>query len=80
MIKEPYVLPVTSRPNQTFKTKVIIDEQNVELTVQLNFREVCGYWTISITDKDGRMLLANVPLLKGEGESANILHQFITLA
>lgn len=76
MIKDPYLLPVTSRPNQTFKTKVIIDEQNVELTVQLNFREVCGYWTMSITDKDDVMLLANVPLLKGEGETANILYQF----
>ena len=76
MIREPYLLPVTSRPNQTFKVKVVIDEQNVELTVQLNFREVCGYWTMSITDKDGVMLLANVPLLKGEGETANILYQF----
>ena len=76
MIRDPYLLPVTSRPNQTFKTKVIVNEENIELTVQLNFREVCGYWTMSITDKDDVMLLANVPLLKGEGETANILYQF----
>ena len=76
MIVDPYLLPVTSRPNQTFKAKVVIDKQNVELTIQLNYREVCGYWTMSITDKDGRMLLANVPLIKGEGETANILYQF----
>lgn len=76
MIREPYLLPVTSRPNQTFKTKIIVNEENIELTVQLNFREVCGYWTMSITDKDGKMLLANVPLLKGQGETANILYQF----
>lgn len=76
MIVDPYLLPVTSRPNQTFKAKIIIDKQNVELTIQLNYREVCGYWTMSITDKDGQMLLANVPLLKGEGETANILYQF----
>ena len=36
MIKDPYVLPVTGRPNQTFKTKIIVDDQNIELTINLN--------------------------------------------
>lgn len=76
MIKDPYILPVTSQPNQTFKAKVIIDSENIELTIHLNYREICGYWTMDIIDKNDVMLLSNMPLLKGQGDASNILHQF----
>lgn len=44
----------------------------MELTIQLSFKEVPGYWLISITNKAGNMLLCNVPLLKG----GNLLAQY----
>ncbi len=72
MLQNPYVLPVTSQPNQTFKTVLPLGERNVELTIGLSFREVPGYWTMDITGKDGVMLLSNLPLLKG----GNLLAQY----
>lgn len=44
----------------------------MELTIGLSFREVAGYWTMSITNKDGKMLLSDIPLLKG----GNLLAQY----
>lgn len=75
MLKNPYILPVTSQPNQTFKTVLPLGKRNVELTIQLSFREVAGYWTMNITDKDGKMLLSGIPLLKG----GNLLAQYAYL-
>lgn len=72
MLQNPYRLPVTSQPNQTFKTALPLGERNVELTIKLSFREVPGYWTMDITDKDGLMILSNLPLLKG----GNLLAQY----
>lgn len=68
----PYVLPVTSQPNQTFKSVIPIGDRNVQLTFKLSFREVLGYWTMDITDKDGVMLLSNIPLVR----CGNILAQY----
>lgn len=76
MIKEPYILPVTCRPNQTFKTKIVVDKENIELTIHLNFREVCGYWTMDLLDKEGKMLLSNAPLIKADDPADNLLYQF----
>ena len=72
MLKNPYILPVTSQPNQTFKTVLPLGERNVELTIRLSFREVPGYWTMDLTAQDGRMVLSNIPLLKG----GNLLAQY----
>ena len=72
MLKNPYVLPVTSQPNQTFKTVIPLGARNVELTIQLSFREVAGYWTMNLIDKSGHMLFANLPLFKG----GNLLYQY----
>lgn len=48
MLQNPYVLPVTSQPNQTFKTVLPLGERNVELTIGLSFREVPGYRAVSV--------------------------------
>lgn len=76
MIKEPYILPVTCRPNQTFKARIVVDQENIELTIHLNFREVCGYWTMDLLDKEGQMLLSNAPLIKADDPADNMLYQF----
>lgn len=64
-MKNPYILPVTSQPNQTFKTVIPLGKRNVELTIGLSFLEVAGFWTMDITNQYGVMLLSNLPLLTG---------------
>lgn len=65
-MKNPYILPVTSQPNQTFKTVVPLGKRNVEVTIGLSFREIAGYWTMNITNREGTMVLSNLPLLRGD--------------
>lgn len=75
MVRDMYTLPVSSNPNQEFRAKIIIDDNVLELTIHLNFREVCRYWTIDLLDINEQYLLSNVPLIKN-GTVGNILHQF----
>lgn len=65
------IIPITNRPNNTFSCKIPIDSKNITLTFTTHFNEVAGYWSVSITNSDGRELIHNLPILP----SQNILSQ-----
>ena len=74
-----YVIDLNNLPNQrTLLTMDLFDEKRT-FRVEFNYREICGYWTMTITDWDTReVLLYNAPLITGESLDGvgNILKQF----
>ena len=70
-VKDLYQLPVTNKPNSTFRAQVVVNGENREYRLTLRYREVCGYWTMDVADLTGKEILVNVPLVTG----INILHQ-----
>lgn len=66
------LIPITSQPNNTFSCKVPVDNLNITLTFTVSFNEVAGYWSISVSDSNGRKYIHNLPLVPGQ----NILEQY----
>lgn len=58
------LLPLKSKPNQTFVTTVEVDNKNVSYLINLVYRDKIGYWTMDITDYATNVpVLTNIPLL-----------------
>lgn len=73
------LVPVTSDPNQAFSVTLSIDDAPVTLQLRIRFSEMAGYWTLTIKDASGVLLLDSVPMLAGAYPAANILGQFAYL-
>jgi len=75
------IIPVTSDPNQTLQSTLNIDSGNiVNLTLNISFNLMAGYWVMQIVDISGNILLDSLPFLCGEYPAGNILGQFSYLA
>lgn len=70
------VIPLSSAPNQTFTTQLIVDGSPLTLGIELDFNEMAGYWEMAISDSAGNLLIDNVPLITGWYPAANLLGQY----
>lgn len=69
-------IPLDNSPNQTFSITLNVDGNNLTLQLAIKFLAMAGYWVMSISDANGNLLLACVPLLTGVWPAANLLSQF----
>lgn len=73
------IIPLDSAPNQSFKVTVNVDGKLISLGVTLRYNEAADYWTMTLTDGSGNLLLDSIPLLTGGFPAANILGQYAHL-
>ncbi len=71
-------IPLNPLPNQTFRVELTIDDRKQTFYVFLGYREICGYWVMTLMDTYQNRLLSNIPLVTGGGlnEAGNLLKQF----
>lgn len=69
-------IPLDNSPNQTFSITLNVDGNNLTLQLAIKFLAMTGYWVMAISDAQGNLLLACVPLLTGVWPAANLLSQF----
>ena len=69
-------IPLDNSPNQTFSIALNVDGNNLTLQLAIRFNTMAGYWVMSVSDANGNLLLACIPLLTGVWPAANLLSQF----
>ena len=70
------IIPLTSAPNQRFAVQLTVNSQPLTLNLVLSYSNMAGYWQLAISDVNGNLLLASVPLVTGWYPSANLLAQY----
>lgn len=73
------VVPLDNSPNQTFAISLSVDGSILQLNLAISFAEMAGYWLMDISDVNGNLLLASIPLITGEWPAANLLAQYAYL-
>lgn len=62
-----YELKLNNSPNQSSIVQIPIDGATRVFKIDLSYREICGYWTLSIMDWKAREeILTNIPLVTGK--------------
>lgn len=74
------IIVLTQAPNQTFTVQLSVDGNPLTLNLQLSYSTMSGWWQLQISDVQGNVLIASVPLITGQYPSANILAQYGYLA
>lgn len=73
----PYkIIPLTTDPNQNFKSTIPVDGKNLTLFFYLRYNQIAGYWWLSIGDSKNKILIDSLPLVTGDYPAANILGQY----
>lgn len=57
--------PLDNAPNQTWSASVNINGGISTFFLELNYNEIAGYWSMTISDGNQNLLLSAVPLLCG---------------
>lgn len=70
------LIPLVPSQNQSVTCTLPIDNKNVTLSFQFTYNAEGEYWFMSISDKDGNLLLSGVPLVTGDYPAANVLEQY----
>jgi hypothetical protein len=70
------IVVLTNANNQSFAVQLTVNGQALTLNLTLAWSAMAGYWQMSITDINGNLLLASVPLITGEYPAANLLAQY----
>ena len=74
-----YIINLNNLPNQKTLLNLDLFGEKRTLRIDLGYKEICGYWTMTVTDWDTKeVLLSNAPLLTGGSldGTGNILKQF----
>ena len=71
-----YEIPLDTTPDQEFSVTVSVGDENIPLILHLRYNTEGEYWRMDISNKTGKMLIAIVPMLTGQGMSCDILRQF----
>lgn len=74
-----YKINLKNLANQSFLLSIVLFGQSRVFNVSLSYREVCGYWTMTLADWETKeILLRNIPLVTGKrlDGAGNCLHQF----
>ena len=67
-----YVIPLTLDPDQNFKCTIPVNNLNLSLFFRVRFNTIANYWTLSVSDSKGNILIDNIPLVTG----VDLLGQF----
>lgn len=67
---------LTQAPNQTFTVQLSVNGAPLTLGLQLSYSVMSGWWQLRISDVNGAVLVASVPLITGYYPAANILAQY----
>lgn len=59
--------------NQTFTVQLTVNGASLTLLLTLTYYTMAGYWSLSISDAVGNLLIASVPLVTGWYPAANLL-------
>ena len=73
-------IPLQVAPNQTFSVQLTVDDNLLTLLLSLSYVEMAGWWQLAVSDVNGNLLVASVPLVTGWYHSANMLAQYGYLA
>lgn len=60
-----YEIPLTSKPDQNFQVTIPVDGNNITLRFRVRYNTQGNYWWMSISDKEGKVLIDALPLLGG---------------
>lgn len=70
------IVPLVQAPNQTFAVQLTVDGQPLTLNLTLNFSAMSGWWQLAVSNVQGAVLIASIPLITGYYPAANILAQY----
>ncbi len=72
-----YIIPLTTKPNQTFNCTIPIDGENRPLSFKLRYNSIAKYWNLTIIDgRTKETLIDAIPLMTREYPAANLLEQY----
>ena len=67
------LVPTTNAPNQTAQVTLQVNGAPLTLTLGINYNRIAQFWTMTVADANGAILLGSVPLITGAWPAANIL-------
>lgn len=70
------IIPLTNAPNQTMTITLPINSANITLGITVRYNLVANYWTMTVSDQFGDILLDSLPLVPGAYPAADILGQY----
>lgn len=70
------IVPLTQVPNQTFTLQLSVDGNPLTLGLQVSYSAMAGWWQMQVSDVQGNVLIASVPLVTGQYPAANMLAQY----
>ena len=70
------VIPLTNDPNQTFSVQLSVNGAPLTLNLGLSYSTMAGRWELAVSDVNGNLLIASVPLITGLYPAANVLAQY----
>ena len=70
------VITLTNDPNQTFSVQLTVNGALLSLNLELSYSTMANYWELAVSDVNGNLLIASVPLVTGLYPAANILAQY----
>ena len=70
------IIPLNVAQNQTFTVQLTVNGSPLTLLLTLAYYSMAGYWSLSVANVNGELLVASVPLITGWYPAANILAQY----
>lgn len=75
-----YKINLKNLANQSFLLNVVLFGESRVFNVNLSYREICGYWTMTLVDWETKeTILRNIPMVTGNklNGAGNCLAQFV---
>lgn len=69
-------IPLTNEPYQLLQVLLNVNNKNLRLNLTVRYNEMANYWTMSIADANGNLLVDNIPFVTGDWPAANILDAY----
>lgn len=69
-------IPLLTAPNQSFSAQLTVDGQPLTLSFLLGWSSMAQYWQLQLSDVNGVVLVASIPLVTGDYPAANLLAQY----
>jgi len=70
------LVPLSNADGQTFSVSLTVNSSVLTLNLGVSYNVMAGYWDMSISDVNGNLLVASVPLVTGWYPAANLLTQY----
>lgn len=70
------IIPLDTSPNQTFQVSLNVDGNVLNLTLEISFNSMAGWWVMSILDSFGNVMLDSIDMITGAWPAANLLQQY----